>query len=86
MDTVGFLSEGHDTTYQTLFNSSPAMEKVELRKEVENMLKHLPEDANWDDVMYKIYVRQSIEQGLSDSQEGRVKSHEEIKKRYQSAQ
>jgi len=59
------------------------MEKVELKKEVENLLKDLPEDANWDDVMYKIYVRQSIEQGLRDSEEGRVISHEEIKKRYQ---
>ncbi|MEX2585455.1 MAG: hypothetical protein WD315_03615 [Balneolaceae bacterium] len=61
------------------------MEKVELRKEVENMLKDLPEDASWDDVMYKIYVRQSIEQGLQDSKEGRVVSHEEIKKRYKLA-
>lgn len=61
------------------------MEKIDLKKEVENMLKDLPEDASWDDVMYKIYVRQSIEQGLQDSQEGRVISHEDIKKRYQLA-
>ena len=58
------------------------MEKTELKKEVENLLKDLPEDANWDDVMYKIYVRQSIEQGLRDSKEGRVISHEEIKNKY----
>ncbi len=49
------------------------------------MLRDLPEDADWGDVMYKIYVRQSIEQGLKDSQEGRVISHEEIKKRFQPA-
>ena len=58
------------------------MEKAALKKEVENMLEDLPEDANWDDVMYKIYVRQSIEQGLEDSKAGRTISHEEIKKKY----
>lgn len=56
------------------------MEKAELKKEVKNLLKDLPDDAYWDDVMYKIYVRQSIEQGLKDSKEGRVISHEEVKK------
>ena len=61
------------------------MEKAELKKEVKNLLNDLPEDADWDDVMYKVYVRQSIEQGLKDSKEGRVISHEEIKKRYQQA-
>lgn len=59
------------------------MQKAELKKEVEGLLKNLPEDANWDDVMYQIYVRQSIEQGLKDAEEGRVISHEEIKKKYQ---
>lgn len=59
------------------------MEKTALKKEVELLLKNLPEDADWDDVMYKIYVRQSIEQGLKDSGEGRLVSHDEIKKKFQ---
>jgi predicted transcriptional regulator len=58
------------------------MEKAVLRKEIENLIKDLPEDANWDDLMYKIYVRQSIEQGLKDSEAGLTISHEEIKKKY----
>lgn len=59
------------------------MEKTVLKKEVDNMLNDLPDDANWDDLMYKIYVRQSIEQGLEDSEAGRTVSHEDIKKKYQ---
>ena len=59
------------------------MEKAELKKEVEHLLKDLPEDAEWDDLMYKIYVRQSIEQGLKDVEEGRMVSHEDIKKKFQ---
>ena len=62
------------------------MEKTVLEKEVENMLNDLPDDANWDDLMYKIYVRQSIEQGLKDSEAGRMVSHEEIKKKYRPAE
>lgn len=61
------------------------MEKTELKKEVENLLRDLPDDADWDDLMYKIYVRQSIEQGLKDSDESRVVSHEEIKMKYRPA-
>ena len=59
------------------------MKKAELKKEVEHLLKDLPEDAEWDDLMYKIYVRQSIEQGLKDVEEGRIVSHEDIKKKFQ---
>lgn len=46
------------------------------------LLDELPEDANWKDVMYKIYVRQSIEQVLKDVEEGRVISHEYLKKKF----
>ena len=58
------------------------MSKEELKKEVENLLNDLPDDASWDDLMYRIYVRQSIEEGLKDSERGEVFSHEEIKEKY----
>ncbi|MDX1641015.1 MAG: hypothetical protein R3220_04930 [Balneolaceae bacterium] len=58
------------------------MGKAQLKEKVESLLNDLPDDADWNDLMYKIYVRQSIEQGLKDSEEGRVKSHEEIKKKF----
>ncbi|MEX0779805.1 MAG: hypothetical protein WD491_10825 [Balneolales bacterium] len=71
--------------YIKIFFNPIIMEKGELKKEVKNLLKDLPEDANWDDVMYKIYVRQSIEQGLEDSKEGRIISNEEVRKKYKRA-
>jgi predicted transcriptional regulator len=58
------------------------MQKTVLKEEVENLIEDLPEQADWDDVMYKIYVRQSIEQGLKDAKEGRTISHEEVKSYY----
>ena len=43
------------------------MDLSQLKKEMVNLLDGLPDDADWDDVMYSIYVRQSIEDGLEDS-------------------
>jgi hypothetical protein len=62
------------------------MKKAILKKEVNNLLKELPEQTDWDDLMYKIYVRQSIEQGLKDVEEGRTIAHDDIKKKYQWAE
>lgn len=52
--------------------------KVEARRLVDD----LPEDATWDDLMYRIYVRQAIEAGLEDSEAGRVVSVEEARARF----
>ncbi len=34
------------------------MQLINIKKEAQDLLKNLPEDATWDDLMYKIYVRQ----------------------------
>lgn len=41
----------------------------------------LPDDATWDDLMYRIYVRQEIDAGLRDEAEGKVVSQEEAEQR-----
>ncbi len=41
------------------------------------LIDHLPEQASWDDIMYELYVKQKIEAGLKDAEEGRVIPHEE---------
>jgi len=45
-----------------------ATTKAEARKLVES----LSEDATWEDLMYQIYVRQAIEEGIRDADEGRL--------------
>ncbi|MBM4339270.1 MAG: hypothetical protein FJ110_06980 [Deltaproteobacteria bacterium] len=51
------------------------------KEEVRKMLDQLPDDASFEDIQYHIYVREKIERGLKDIQEGRVLSLEEIEKR-----
>ena len=41
----------------------------------------LPDNATWDDVMYRMFVRQKIDAGLADAEAGNLISTEEVRKR-----
>ena len=58
------------------------MNLPQLKKEMADLLDGLPDDADWDDVMYSIYVRQSIEDGLVDSKKGNVVDHSVIREKF----
>ena len=51
------------------------------KEEVRRMLDQLPDDTTFEDIQYHIYVRQKIERGLKDVEEGRVIEHEDVEKR-----
>jgi predicted transcriptional regulator len=55
-----------------------------VKEELARLIERLPDKATWDDVMYEIYVRQKIEEGLKAADEGHLISHEEVKKRFSS--
>ena len=44
-------------------------------------IQTLPDDSSYEDIMEKLYFMQKVETGLKDVEEGRVVSHEEVKKR-----
>jgi hypothetical protein len=46
------------------------------------LVRDLPASSSWDDLMYRIYVRQKIEAGLADIKGGRVHSHAAIRKEF----
>lgn len=58
------------------------MASASVKQEAERLIEQLPEDATWDDLMYRIYVRQAIEAGLKDSDAGRVSSVREVRARF----
>jgi len=43
------------------------------------LIDHLPDQASWDDIMYELYVKQKIEEGLADIEAGRTVPHEQVK-------
>jgi hypothetical protein len=42
------------------------------KEEIRRMLDTLPDDATWEDVQYSIYVRERIERGRREADEGKV--------------
>ena len=57
-------------------------EAANIKKEVYHLLEQLPENTTWDDLMYKIYVRQAIEAGLEDSKVGRTIDVKEVRAKF----
>jgi hypothetical protein len=39
------------------------------------LVRALPEGSTWDDLMYRIYVRQKVEAGMADIAKRRTHSH-----------
>jgi predicted transcriptional regulator len=55
-----------------------------IKKQAIKLIKNLPENFSWEElqeILYKMYVIKSVEQGLKDVEEGRTISLEEAKKR-----
>lgn len=50
-----------------------------VKQAAQRLVEELPENATWDDLMYRIYVRQAVEAGLRDSDDGRVVDVREIR-------
>ena len=45
---------------------------------VQELANRLPEDATWSEVLYRVVIRQKIEEGLEDISAGRVVPHDDV--------
>lgn len=62
--------------------ATTASKKKTIKPQAAKLIRQLPDDASWDDLMYQIYVRQKIESGLADIAAGRVHSHAAIRREF----
>ena len=62
--------------------SEIAMQEANVKSQAHRLVNDLPESATWEDLMYKIYVRQAIEAGLEDSQAGRLIEVDEVRRKF----
>ncbi len=53
-----------------------------VKEEAIKLISNLPEDTSWDDIIYEMYVKKKIEVELKAADEGKVISHEDVKKRF----
>ncbi len=49
-----------------------------------NLIKKLPNDCTLEDIQYELYVNQKIDRGLSDIENNRVLTEEQIEQEIQS--
>ncbi|MFN9435137.1 MAG: hypothetical protein ACK6DC_09405 [Planctomycetota bacterium] len=59
-----------------------SLKDTDIKSKVNETLRTLPDDASWEDVMYRIYVRQKIESGMKDVAQGDTLSVAEVRKRF----
>lgn len=58
------------------------MSAQNVKEEARRLVENLPEDVTWDDLMYQIYVRQTIEAGMADSEANRVTEVGEVREEF----
>ena len=58
------------------------MAATSVKNEAKRLVENLPDTASLDDLMYEVYVRQKIEEGIKATDEDRMLTHEEVRKRF----
>jgi hypothetical protein len=58
------------------------MQTENIKNEAYRLLDSLPDEATWDDLMYRIYVRQAIEDGIKDSEAGQTVDVKDVRKKF----
>lgn len=59
-----------------------SMQTENIKDQARRLVDDLPDSATWEDVMYRIYVRQAVDAGIKDSDEGRTIDVKEVRKRF----
>jgi hypothetical protein len=54
----------------------------EIKEEAITLIKSLPDNVSWDDIIYELYVKKKIEIGLAAIKEEGVIYHEDVKKKF----
>lgn len=52
----------------------------DVKTSARQAIDSLPENSTWDDVIYRMYVRQKIEEGLADSEEERFVDEDDLRR------
>ena len=53
-----------------------------IKEEAHRLVDQLPESADWDELMEQIWIRQSIEAGMADSEADRTAPVDQIRQDY----
>jgi hypothetical protein len=71
-ETRDFHAMKKSSKLTTSFSNSARLFRMNIRVESHRLVDALKEDSTWDDLMCEIYIRQMVETGIKDLNEGRV--------------
>jgi hypothetical protein len=57
-----------------------------VKQQARKLLDELPEDVTWDELVYELAVRRSIELGLADVDAGRGTEINEVRRQFRLAE
>jgi predicted transcriptional regulator len=55
--------------------------RADIRPVARHLVDQLPDNANWEDLMYQIYVQEAIDQGIAEADAGKLIPHDEAIRR-----
>ncbi|HEY3859149.1 MAG TPA: hypothetical protein VGM47_05990 [Gammaproteobacteria bacterium] len=58
------------------------MAAAKPKEQAQKLLDQLPDTVTWDDVVYEMAVRRSIERGLADADAGRLTDVEDVRREF----
>jgi hypothetical protein len=58
------------------------MQSESVKAQAHRLVDDLPESATWEDVMYRIYVREAVEAGVDDSDAGRTVDVKDVRTKF----
>jgi hypothetical protein len=76
------LTVNRSTEYIRATEGVNFMSTANVKEEAKRLIEKLPENVTWDDLMHEIYVRQSIEAGLADSEVGKVTDVAQVRAKF----
>ena len=58
------------------------MPEASVKQQARKIIEALPEDATWEEVIYRLYVREAVENGIRDADAGRVVEVSQVRAEY----
>jgi hypothetical protein len=58
------------------------MSGSQLKEQAHRIVDDLPDNATWEDLIYRLYVREAIEAGILDADASRVVDVSEVRAEY----
>jgi len=58
------------------------MQTPSVKEQARKIVDELPDTATWEDLIYRLYVREAIEAGIADADAGRVVDVADVRAEY----